>query len=401
MSQHATCSPSSAHRWLACPASVWMQQGLPDEDSAFAAEGTAAHEAAALALTCGLPVQPTGALDADACAAIQNYVDYVEAFSHGHTLRIEHPLDISSVTGERGAQGTADALITTDDELIVMDLKFGRGVLVSAERNEQLSIYALAALFELPFHTLRRIKSVRLVIVQPRLGHVSEWVCTPAELEAWSAQVHTQARRVFEILKADQPQESDFGPTQSACRFCRAKATCPALARKVQDAVGADFEDLTGQDAAGAQAALQNLTPATPQQLARAMAATDLIEAWCKAVRAEIERLLLAGVPVPGYKLVQGRKGARAWGCADEVEALMKAMRLPPEQMYERSLISPASAEKLHKAGAIGPRQWPKLAAHITQREGRPSVAPEADKRPALPLADAASDFANETGSTA
>lgn len=79
----------------------------------------------------------------------------------------------------------------------------------------------------------------------------------------------------------------------------------------------------------------------------------------------------------------------------------MKAMRLPPEQMYERSLISPASAEKLHKAGAIGPRQWPKLAAHITQREGRPSVAPEADKRPALPLADAASDFANETGSTA
>ena len=401
MSQHATCSPSSAHRWLACPASVWMQQGLPDEDSAFAAEGTAAHEAAALALTCGLPVQPTGALDADACAAIQNYVDYVEALSHGHTLRIEHPLDISLVTGEPGAQGTADALVITDDELIVMDLKFGRGVQVSAEHNEQLSIYALAALFELPFHTLRRIKSVRLVIVQPRLGHVSEWVCTPAELKAWSVQVRTQARRVFEILKADQPQESDFGPAQSACRFCRAKATCPALARKVQDAVGADFEDLTGQDAADAQAALQNLTPATPQQLARAMAATDLIEAWCKAVRAEIERLLLAGVPGPGYKLVQGRKSARAWGCADEVEALMKAMRLPPEQMYERSLISPASAEKLHKAGAIGPRQWPKLAAHITQREGRPSVAPEADKRPALPLADAASDFANETGSTA
>lgn len=401
MSQHATCSPSSAHRWLACPASVWMQQGLPDEGSAFAAEGTAAHEAAALALTCGLPVQPTEALDTDACAAIQNYVDYVEDFSYGHTLRIEHPLDISLVTGEPGAHGTADALITTDDELIVMDLKFGRGVQVSAEHNEQLSIYALAALLELPFHTLRRIKSVRLVIVQPRLGHVSEWVCTPAELKAWSAQVHTQARRVFEILKADQPQESDFGPAQSACRFCRAKATCPALARKVQDAVGADFEDLTGQDAADAQAALQNLTPATPQQLARAMAATDLIEAWCKAVRAEVERLLLAGVPVPGYKLVQGRKGARAWGCADEVEALMKAMRLPPEQMYERSLISPASAEKLHKAGAIGPRQWPKLAAHITQREGRPSVAPEADKRPALPSADAASDFANETGSTA
>ena len=401
MSQHATCSPSSAHRWLACPASVWMQQGLPDEDSAFAAEGTAAHEAAALALTCGLPVQPTGALDADACAAIQNYVDYVEALSHGHTLRIEHPLDISLVTGEPGAHGTADALVTTDDELIVMDLKFGRGVQVSAERNEQLSIYALAALLELPFHTLRPIKSVRLVIIQPRLGHVSEWVCTPAELKAWSAQVHAQARRVFEILKADQPQESDFGPAQSVCRFCRAKATCPALARKVQDAVGADFEDLTDQDAAGAQAALQNLTPATPEQLSRAIAATDLIEAWCKAVRAEVERLLLAGVPVPGYKLVQGRKGARAWGCADEVEALMKAMRLPPEQMYERSLISPASAEKLHKAGAIGPRQWPKLAAHITQREGRPSVAPEADKRPALPLAGAASDFANETGSTA
>ena len=118
-----------------------------------------------------------------------------------------------------------------------------------------------------------------------------------------------------------------------------------------------------------------------------------MVEDWCKAIRAEVERRLLAGVDIPGHKLVEGRRGARAWANAEEVEAALKAMRLKVEQMYDLKLISPTTAEKLAKAGAIGPRQWPKLQDMITQADGKPSVAPASDKRPALVVKPVADEF--------
>jgi hypothetical protein len=131
------------------------------------------------------------------------------------------------------------------------------------------------------------------------------------------------------------------------------------------------------------------------------MDALPLIEDWCKAVRAKVEAELFAGRPVPGYKLVQGKKGNRQWTSKEEAEAMLKGFKLKVEEMYDLKLISPTSAEKLAKATppVIGPRQWPKLSAYITQAEGSPSVAPESDKRPALvvtPVADAFEDLTQE-----
>ena len=131
--------------------------------------------------------------------------------------------------------------------------------------------------------------------------------------------------------------------------------------------------------------------------LARAMAAADLIEGWIKAIRAETETRLLAGVVVPGWKVVQGKRGNRAWTDKVAAEAMLKSMRVPHDQMYDYSVISPTSAEKLSKTESIGPRQWPKVQALITQSEGRPSVAPESDKRPALVMSAVADDFADMT----
>ena len=125
------------------------------------------------------------------------------------------------------------------------------------------------------------------------------------------------------------------------------------------------------------------------------MSTTDLIEAWCKAVRAKVEAELLAGNSVPGFKLVQGRRGARKWADLTAAEQALKAMRLKVEEMYDLSLISPTTAEKLHKAGTIGPRQWPKLQTLVVQPEGMPSVAPESDKRPALAVQASADEFDN------
>jgi len=147
-----------------------------------------------------------------------------------------------------------------------------------------------------------------------------------------------------------------------------------------------DFLDLEVPQAA-------DLADETAFDLAWAMSKVDLIEGWCKAVRGEVERRLLEGKEVEGYKLVQGRRGPRAWANPEEAEAVLKAMRLKQEVMYDFKLISPTTADKLAKAGTIGKRQWPKVEALITQADGGPSVAPVSDKRPAMLVAVTPDDF--------
>jgi hypothetical protein len=127
--------------------------------------------------------------------------------------------------------------------------------------------------------------------------------------------------------------------------------------------------------------------------LAICMDSVDLVEGWCKAVRAEVERRMLAGTPVPGWKLVQGKQGNRAWSNEAEAEKLLKSFRLKNDVMFDWSLISPTTAEKLHAAGTIKPRQYDKLQDLISRSNGKPSVAPASDKRPALDIGKVEEQF--------
>lgn len=384
---HAILSPSSAGRWMSCPGSVALTKDLPDDGSSYAAEGTVAHEVAARCLTGNVDAASmigwditaegrTWKVDADMAMHVQTYVGYVRALRDATQgeLMVEQRLPIGQYTGEHDAHGTSDAVILAGDELIVVDLKFGRGVAVDAEENPQLQIYALGALDE--FGLVGDFKQVRMVIHQPRLGVVSEWVQSVADLAAFGEQVKEAANKATDFMGcvgtgvvSDADWREMLNPSEKACKFCKAKATCPALREQVLDT----FE------------AVQPPDQADPAILADALAQVGLIEDWCKAVRAEAERRLLAGEQVPGFKLVQGKRGARQWGDAEAAERLLRdTFRLKVEEAYDLKLISPTSAEKLHKAGAIGPRQWPKVVELITQPEGKPSVAPESDKRPAL-----------------
>ena len=198
---------------------------------------------------------------------------------------------------------------------------------------------------------------------------ISEWVTTPDALMGFADEV---AFAAIEIREGN----DTLVPTEKGCQWCKAKPTCPAIRNKVLT----DFDTVAPETA-------------EPDDLARVMDNASLIEAWIKSIRAEVERRLMAGTPVAGYKLVQGKRGNRQWGNPEDAEAALKAMRVKHDQMYDYKLASPTSIEKLVKAEEIGPRQWIKIQELITQSEGSPSVAPESDKRPALNSSADDSDF--------
>ncbi len=404
MTTHARLSPSGADRWMTCPGSVILGESYPNDSSEYAAEGTAAHELASWALTEGTDTAAylgrkievegfTFEVDQDMADYVQQYVDNTRAI--GGELFVEQRLSIAHLTGEEGAEGTSDAVIIAGTELVIRDLKYGRGVKVEAQGNRQLRIYALGALAE--YELMYDIQTVRLCIDQPRLNHVSEDVMAVDELLAFGENV-TKCAKVVEI--ASKHRNNWVGksyeylqPSEDACRWCPVKPDCPALRDHVLTTVADDFVDVT--------------KPIAPQinvdrevdntLLGNLLNATDLIEGWCKAIRAKAEGELFAGREVPGYKLVEGRRGHRAWGDPADAEEVLKSMRLKMDEMYDLKLISPTTAEKLHKAGRIGPRQWPRIKDHITQPDGKPSVAPETDKRPALVLTAVEEEFDDET----
>lgn len=380
--EHAKLSPSGAKRWMTCAGShALIQRNKGDFEPRFYSMEVTEEMA----------------------EYVQVYVDGVRAKMEEYKLRgavevtllVEQSLPIDHLTHEEGATGTGDAVIVAvwvdgTAEVNLRDAKFGRGVEVEVESNEQLLMYGSGTLRNLDL--LYDFTRACLTVHQPRIKvEPSDWEVDISVIREFEARCEFQARHAIHILKnIEDDKLMPYLQPGDHCRttFCDQRATCPKLAAYVEEGVGADFDVIADPDRVDPVTAAPGLL--SDDDLATKMNAVDIIEDWCKQVRAETERRLLAGTPVPGYKLVQGRAGARAWSNAEEVEATFKSMRLKQDEMYDLKLISPTTAEKLLKDT---PKRWNRVLPLISRSEGKPSVAPESDKRPALVITPVEDDF--------
>lgn len=417
---HSLFSASAAGRWINCPGSVVLSHGLPDRSSEYAAWGTVAHALADQALAANAtsietslePVKQDGyviSVDLEMVECVNAYLGHAAELTAGADMtwseqRINYARWLE--VPEDQAWGTLDlsAVWIEQRHLLIGDLKTGRGVPVAPDNNEQLMLYAGGKLLELDDLGIE-VDTIDLAISQPRIQQApSVWRISRADLVAWlqgrarSGAMSVQMARGY-AGNDDRLFESTFlSPGEKQCRWCKAKATCPELRGKVVEAVTGfglpyacspdDFLEVLDENHSKVTVDSED----GASWIAACLSKVDLIEDWCSAVRAEAHRRLTAGEPVPGFKLVAGKRGNRAWADAAQAEETLKTYRLKTEEMYDLKLISPTSAEKLAKAKVIGPRQWPKLQALITQKDGAPSVAPADDPRPPItvqPIDDA------------
>lgn len=362
---HARLSASGAHRWLVCPASVRMEDGQPDSSSPFAEYGTAAHELAERCLREDLSANHLAGqefnghiADDDMIEAVQSYLDFVR--DHKGRKLIEQRVDFSPWVPD--GFGTCDCLILGDDAVSVIDLKMGQGVRVEAEDNPQAMLYALGALNEYGF-LFEDVPAFRLVIVQPRLDHISEHVISREDLLAFGDYARERAAVALS-------GEGEAVPDHKACRFCKAKAVCRPLA-----------EYSLGIAAEGFSAIGEPLQLKQPDSLSRGEIAALLPQLatlvdWTKALEAHAIHQLQQGRDVPGFKLVAGRS-IRKWEDETAAEIALRE-ELAGADLFTRKLISPAQAEKqLGRGHSI-------LARFTTKPDGKPTLAPLSDKRPAL-----------------
>ena len=410
MTEHALLSPSAAGRWFECPGSLWATKDIPDTETAYAAEGTTAH---ALAEYCLKNNKPASSLlgmktavndinvDDEMVEAIQGYVETIKGIMDTKhdivAFEVEQKLDFTELlnleaiklalgedTPIRRAFGTADVIILGDGELQVHDLKYGKGVRVSAVKNKQLLIYALAAY---RYYSLCcEISKISVHIHQPRLNNYSEYNLTPNELFEFGQLLEKKAFHAYTVYYNGPTNDMDFSAGDSQCRFCKAAGTCNALASQVAEDIGAEFDVI--DDNTVTQVSLSD-----GLEISKKLSVLDKIEAWVTAVRTTAHSMLSQGQQVPGYKLVMGRQGSRAWRDPEEAEKLLKSFRLKQDEMYNRKVISPTQAIKVLKDS---PNRIAKVEEVITRPDGKPTVVPETDKRPAISIADDFTDLTQE-----
>lgn len=374
---HALLSPSAAHRWMNCAAAPRLEAKAPDNESSYAQEGTLAHAYCAKKLKSFMGL-PTDAEEKEIAelndtyhtGEMDEYTDtyktiVLEKFNAARTLTkdaqllIETRLDFSEYVPE--AFGTSDTTIIADGCMEIIDFKYGKGVKVSAVDNPQMKIYALGAYVASSFEY--NIDRVRMTIVQPRIDNLSEFEMTVADLLEWAEkELRPKAEAAYKDNAEQKPGEW--------CQFCKVKCNCKALAAMC----------VTVAD--------ENPDPGliTAEKMGKdILPKLSIIKAWCSSVEEYALQQALGGVAYPGYKLVEGRSNRKITDSDAVAGLLAKEGYDQAEYMKPATLCGISDLEKL-----VGKKRFTALCSdYITKPQGKPTLVPSEDKRPAY---NAASD---------
>lgn len=391
---HARFSASSAERWIHCPGSVWMAEEIPDKPSVAAMEGTLAHELAALyveSMPGGLLPDPAsintikekvdafyqehpelGGSFEEMSRILEPYLDYVAGEYQSvlekdaaAVLVAEQRVDYSHIAPK--GFGIGDVIIIGDGLLEVIDLKYGKGVPVSAVGNPQIRLYALGAM---KMFDIYDFDSVKVAIYQPRRDGCTEELIGADELTRWASDVVTPAT---EAALADDPP---FSPGEWCdSHFCPGAVTCRARALYCLGAEPyAKLEPMELDD----------------EELSDALRRCSSLTAWAKKLEDYVTKRLLSGAPMKGWKLIEGMT-KRRYRDDDAVVKAAKDAGYQEEMLYKKSLIGITEMEKL--MGKKGFNQV--LGTLVEKPKGRPTLVPESDPRPEY-ANNAKHDFAEE-----
>ena len=368
--KHAVLSASSAARWIACPPSARLNAAKSDAPSEYAAQGTDAHTLCeyklrkALGMKVRDPTKNLASYDTEMeecaeayCQFVMELVGQFRAESKDTMVSVEQRVDFSAFVPD--GFGTADTLIISGNTVCIVDYKHGKGIEVSADRNPQMMCYALGCIQM--FDGLYDIDNVRMVIFQPRLANISEFNISKADLLAWALDTLVPAAKLAHA------GEGEFC-AGAHCQFCKIKATCRKRAEYNLELARYDFEMPPTLEDAEVEAVL---------------AKADTLAAWVSDIKEYALQRAIQGKQWTDWKLVEGRSNRKY---TDEA-AVANIVKEAGYEPYEQKLLGITAM-----TGLLGKSKFEELLGSlIVKPQGRPTLAPMSDKRPAMNTA--AEDF--------
>ena len=372
MADHAVMSASGSHRWLNCTPSARLELEFENTGSEAAREGTAAHALCEHKLKRALHMRsrrPVSDYDSDEMEECTDaYVDFVmeqyeaaKQVCEDPVILIEQRLDFSCYVPD--GFGTGDCLIISDDRLHIIDFKYGMGVLVEAEGNPQMKLYALGALAV--YDALYDIREVSMTIFQPRRENVSTWTIPVEDLKAWAEnELKPRAKMAYD-------GEGEYLPGEW-CTFCRAAVKCRARAEEKLKLAQTEFR----------------MPPLlTDAEIEEILAVLPDLTKWANEIAAyALDAALNHGKEWNGFKVVEGRSVRKY---RDEAAVAEAAKEAGYKDIYRQSLIPLTEMQRL-----MGKDRFEEiLGGLITKAPGRPILVPKSDRRPAMNVSNAINEF--------
>ena len=399
---HAVLSASSSKQWLNCPPSARLQENVPNLGSVYAKEGTHCHEITEAKLRSRYfhedVTQPKD--EEFDCEEVEQVTDSCYEYCAGvieelkasrvePIVRLELKIDYTNIVPDGFGTGDFVAMGILPDGrklLHVVDYKFGRGVLVEADHNSQMMLYAIGALNQ--FGYLYDFDVIRMTILQPRLANFSTFEMTQQELTDWGESIRPIAKLAWEGKGEQKP--GDW------CKFCRVKPTCQARRAEALERAREEFADDPDEDGEG----LPRMKPPTLiplMDLAKSLPMLDRIREWIESVFAYVsDAAINDGIDIPGYKVVEGRSIRTI---LDKEETARRLIQEGYEDIWKpKELMTLTDLEKM-----VGKKRFAEITEGlIAKPPGKPTFVPESDRRKAIKTeprtqrTTAAEDFADE-----